>query len=441
VKQEVLKEVCCLNVKCFLEIGVMKRKSDEIDRRNFLKAVGAAGLGSVLASSRVKGDPDEPDAADPNAAGKSKKAEFPQVPRRKLGKTGLEVSCLALGGIFNFVENQILLRKALEWGVNYWDTAYSYAGGNSELGIGKFLAKNPNARKKLFIVSKASKANSISDVEERLLTSLKRMNTDYIDLYFGVHGLTDPAAELTDELKQWAEGAKKRKLIRFFGFSTDTNMAQCLAGAAKHDWIDAIMTSCNFRLMQNPEMQAAVETCYKAGIGLVAMKTQAAEEQIETETDKKLTGHFVQRGFTAGQAKIKVVLEDKRISSACVGMQNIALLTSNVAAVLDKTKLAQADRNVFRECAEATCSGYCAGCAYICSAALPEVPYINKIMRYLMYYNSYGDRNRARELFAQQIPADVRERLLSVDYSRAEACCPQRMPIGKLVFEAVRKLA
>jgi len=57
-----------------------------------------------------------------------------------------------------------------------------------------------------------------------------------------------------------------------------------------------------------------------------------------------------------------------------------------------------------------------------------------------MYYNGYGDKDRARELFAQ-IPSDVKSRLLSTDYSLAEACCPQRLPIGELVAEAVSKLA
>ena len=61
-------------------------------------------------------------------------------------------------------------------------------------------------------------------------------------------------------------------------------------------------------------------------------------------------------------------------------------------------------------------------------------------MRYLMYYNSYGDRDRARGLFAQ-IPGNVRNRLLSLDYRLAEARCPQRLPIGRLVAEAVSKLA
>ncbi|MBA7667163.1 hypothetical protein ES703_75248 [subsurface metagenome] len=57
-----------------------------------------------------------------------------------------------------------------------------------------------------------------------------------------------------------------------------------------------------------------------------------------------------------------------------------------------------------------------------------------------MYYNSYGDQNRARGLFAK-IPRRVRNKLLSTDYSTAEARCPQHLPIGKLVAEAVGKLA
>jgi len=276
-------------------------------------------------------------------------------------------------------------------------------------------------------------------VQERFETSLERMNTNYIDLYYGVHGLSDPA-QLTDDLRQWAKDAKKRKLIRFFGFSTHSNMAQCLAAAAKLDWIDAIMTSYSYRLMQDKELNAAVEACHKAGIGLIAMKTQGRRQKIKSEEDNKLAGHFLQRGFTEGQASIKVVLEDKRFSSACVGMPNVGTVDSNVAAVLDKTKLTQADRDLLKEYAAATCSGYCAGCAEICDEALADFPYTSDIMRYLMYYNSYGDRDRARELFAQ-IPVEARRRLLSIDYSVAEARCPQHMPIGELVAEAVSKLA
>jgi predicted aldo/keto reductase-like oxidoreductase len=418
----------------------MNEEKNTIDRRNFLKTVGAAGLGSVLASTGAMAGPNESGAAE-----KTQKSGLEKMPKRKLGKTGVKVSCLGLGTMFNLVDNQIVLRNTLKHGVTYWDTSHSYAGGNSELGIGKFLAKNPEVRKDLFIVSKASRARTVKDVEDRLQLSLKRMNIDYIDLYYAPHGADDPA-QFTDELKQWVDSAKKRKLIKFFGFSTHSNMAKCLTAAAKLGWIDVIMPRFNFRVMQDPEMQAAIDACHKAKIGIVAMKTTGKttisrfRKQIETEAEKKMVAHFFERGFTPEQAAIKLVLADERISSAPVQMENTKIIAQNVAAVLDKTELTQADREVFREYAAATCSGYCAGCAEICDAALPDLPYTSDIMRYLMYYNSYGDTDRARELFAQ-IPVEVRSKLLSADYSTAEARCPQRMPIGKLVAEAVGKLA
>jgi predicted aldo/keto reductase-like oxidoreductase len=223
-------------------------------------------------------------------------------------------------------------------------------------------------------------------------------------------------------------------------------MAKCLAAAAKLDWIDAIMTSYNFRLMQDQGLQDAIEACYQAGKAVIAMKTTGKTTirwfrlSIETEEDKKLAANFLQRGFSEEQAALKLVLQDKRISTAAVQMESVAVLTANVAAALDKTELTEADKEVFKEYTQATCSGYCAGCAHICNEAVPQVPYVSDVMRSLMYCNSYGDIQLARQSFAQ-IPADVRNRLTSTDYSPAEARCPQRMPIGKLIAEAVSKLA
>jgi aryl-alcohol dehydrogenase-like predicted oxidoreductase len=422
-------------------------EKNKIDRRNFLKTVGAAGVGSVIASKQIKAAAVEPNKADPNASGQEQKTKLPQVPKRKFGKTGVEVSVLSFGAMFDIVENQIILKKCIEWGITYWDTAYSYSNGNSELGIGNFLAKNPQERKKLFIVSKASGVKKkptpqavVEAVEERLQTSLKRMNTKYIDLYYGIHALSDPA-QLTDELKKWAESAKKRKLIRFFGFSTHKNMAECLQAAARLDWIDAIMPKYSFRNMLDENMKAAVQACHEKGIALVAMKTQGKKTKGEpTEEDKKLIKHFTRKGFTEAQAKIKAVLDDNKFCSACVKMETFAVLTENATAVLDKTKLTAADIKALEEYAKATCSGYCAGCSDICESALPDMPYVSDIMRYLMYYNSYGEQESARELFAQ-IPAGVRAKLLSINYKPAEKRCPQCMPIAKLIAEAVIKLA
>jgi predicted aldo/keto reductase-like oxidoreductase len=419
---------------------VAQEKNSKINRRNFLKTMGAVGAGSCLLSAEAN--------ADPNTPEKPQESTLPQVPRRKLGKTGVEVPCLSIGLMYSLLENQILLRKALDWGINYWDTSTAYAGGNSERGIGKFFAKNPDARKKVFLVSKASGARTVADVEKRLHTSFERMNTDYIDMYFGVHALSSPS-QLTNQLRDWVTNAKKKKQIGFFGFSTHENIAENLLAAAKLGWVDAIMTSYNFRVMQDAKMPAAIEACHKAGVGLIAMKTQGkpvweikseADKWVLTEAEKKLTEQLLKRGFSTTQANIKIVLDDERFSSACVGMTSVAHIVENVAVTFDKTKLTDADLAAFRQYAQASCSGYCAGCAKICSQALPAIPCINDIMRYLMYYNSYGDKAGARELFAK-IPAKVRNRLLTADYTKAEARCPQRMPIGRLMAEAVRKLS
>lgn len=413
----------------------MKEAENQIDRRDFIKTVGAASLGSVLASTAAT-----PSDQDPQ------RAKLPQVPKRRFGTTDIEVPCLGLGTMFNLVDAQIVLRGTINWGVKYWDTAHSYAGGNSEIGIGIYLKRNPQVRKQLFIATKASGVgNDVARVEQRLQTSLKRLNTDYIDLYYAPHGASDPG-QFTDELRRWAESAKKRKLIRFFGFTTHSNMAKCLAAAAKLGWIDAVMTSWNFRLMQDQELADAIEACHKAGKAVIAMKTTGRTTikrfklSIETDADKKLVANFRQRGFSEEQAALKLVLQDKRISAAPVQMENTTVLKANVAAVLDKTELTEADREVFRQYAQATCSSYCAGCTHICASALPDVPYVSDIMRYLMYHNSYGQKGRAKELFAQ-IPGAVRSRLLSTDYALAEARCPQHLPIAELVAEAVSKLA
>jgi predicted aldo/keto reductase-like oxidoreductase len=401
-----------------------------VSRRRFLEVVGAAGIGSVI-GSKVFAEPNEP-------SGQKEQSTQPlELPKRKLGKTGVEISSLAVGVAFNAVDNQIMLRKAVDWGATCWDTSHFYENGNAELGIGKFFEKSPDVRKKIFLITKASKASNLDEVEKRLQTSLERMKTDCIDLYFGVHGLSNPA-QLNDEMKKWAEKAKERKVIKYFGFSTHSNMADCLMAASKLDWVDAVMPSYNFRLMQDKKLSDAVHACFDAGVGVIAMKTQGKEIS-PNEADKKLMEHFSAKGFTLGQAKVKVVLEDKRIAAACVGRGDIAHLKQNVAAALDKKELTQLDREVFKNYAAETCSGYCAGCANICDSVAAGVP-VGDIMRYLMYYNSFGDTQTARQLFAE-IPQQIRDKMLTADYSAAESRCPQRLPVARLMSQAVRTLA
>ena len=121
------------------------KKDTDLTRRDFMKTVGLAGL--AVAGAGVTGAiaAPEPPAAPAKAA---------TVPKRPLGKTGVEVSSLALGGMFDTINNQLLLKQALKWGITYWDTAESYGKGLSEEGYGRFFARNPEARKEIFLVTK-----------------------------------------------------------------------------------------------------------------------------------------------------------------------------------------------------------------------------------------------------------------------------------------------
>jgi uncharacterized protein len=419
----------------------MSRQDDKrINRRNFLKAAGLVGAGSVIAAAKVNAA----DANGPNVP--AAQPPIQKVPKRKLGKTGVEVPVLSLG--FGRPGEQAILRQSLDWGVNYWDTSLAAGNGTSEQSIGEFIAKNSDRRKDIFLVTKENKSKTPDDLEKCLQTSLKQLNTNYIDLYFGVYMVND-MVRFTDDIKKWAEDAKKKGVIKHFGFTTHENMPQCLMAASKLDWIDAIMVKYDFRLMQDKQMQDAIDACHKAGIGLIAMKTQAMRFRrgpadantaaAEAEADKKMLAHFLEKGFTEGQAKIKAVMDDQRISTVCSSMPSTSMLMTNIAVALEKTKLAADDMDMLKQYAQATCSGYCAGCANICGPVALGVP-VSDIMRALMYHDSYGDIAHAKAVFAE-IPADVKQRLLSVDYSAAEHVCPNRMPIGKLVADAAAKLA
>ncbi len=408
-----------------------------MNRREFLKTAAGAGFAAAITSGSVLAaalDPNKP--VEPNKPS-AKSETYPQVPTRPLGRANIPVPVLSFGAMFDILENRILLHKTLQWGVNYWDTALSYAGGRSEEGIGQFLAKNPDRRKEIFIVTKASGAKDAASRTKCLQSSLQRMNTNYIDSYYGAHGLSNPA-QLTDELKQWAADTKAKGLIRYFGFSTHTNMAACLLAASKLDWIDAIMTSYNYRLTQDANLSAAVDACHKAGIALIAMKTQALGS--DTEDEKTINNYFIQKGFTEGQAKIKSVLQDSRICSACVTMKSVATLTSNVAAVLDKTELSQSDLEFMDSYAKQTCSGYCAGCANLCAAAVPQMPYVSDVLRSLMYHRRYGDTRIAKEVFSE-VAGLVNGSIGSFDYCPAEKVCPNGISIGSLMRDAEKLLA
>jgi aryl-alcohol dehydrogenase-like predicted oxidoreductase len=402
------------------------KPSTDMTRRGFIRTVGIGGAAAAALTIPGSLGAQAPAGQQPAA-----------MPKRKLGKTGAEVSILCLGGMFDTVNNQLLLRQALNWGITYWDTAEAYGNGLSEEGFGRFFTRYPDTRKGIFLVTKF-RPSPPDKMSEALDKGLKRLCTDHVDAFF-THGISD-LSQIAG-LRDWAEQMKKTGKIKFFGFSTHTNMEDCLLAAAKSGWIDSVMFTYNFRLMNTAKMKEAVEACAQAGIGLTSFKTQAGGQvKADTDAEFKLLQKFLDKGFTDKQAKLKAVWENPHIASVCSQMPNLAYLSANVAAARDRTSLAQSDLDALERFASATRTGYCAGCGRICQAAVGGKVPVNDVMRCLMYYKDYGDRELARGVFAG-LPEQARSHLTDIDYSTAESVCPQGLAIAELMREAEGLLA
>jgi predicted aldo/keto reductase-like oxidoreductase len=121
-------------------------------------------------------------------------------------------------------------------------------------------------------------------------------------------------------------------------------------------------------------------------------------------------------------------------------MPTMSILMANIAAAVDRTRLTDNDRQHLNNYARETFSSYCAGCTQICENAIAGNVPVGDVMRYLMYARSYGDGNDARIRFAA-IPDSIRRQMTQSDYSVAEARCPRRLPIARLMKEAMGELA
>jgi hypothetical protein len=397
----------------------------DLSRRGFLKTVGSVTTGALLGGAGAYGQ-------GTSGAGDSSK-DMEEVPVRSFGKTGIKVSSLGLGGMFDIPSNQLLLKQALRLGVTYWDTADCYEGGKSEAGIGQFFEKYPDTRRRVFLVTKSDERDP-AGMTKLLERSLDRMKIDFVDLYL-IHGMKK-ISEVNNETRAWVEKHKSSGRIKFFGFSTHSNMEDCMLEAAKLGWIDGIMMTYNYRVMHSDKMKKAMEACTKAGIGLTAMKTQAGGPfSMGSETESELVDKFIKLGFTDKQAKLKAVWENPDIASICSQMPNMTILMANAGAAMNKTKLTTESSELLLRYAEETACSYCAGCTEICESALGGTVPIGDVMRFLMYSRSYGEPEPARAL-SVKLPSEVRGRLASLDFTLAEKRCPRKLPIARLMKEA-----
>ncbi|MGD8863280.1 MAG: aldo/keto reductase [Myxococcales bacterium] len=395
-----------------------------ITRRELL-ALGGAATGAAVAGGLSPSTV----FAEKNA----KDAPLPQVPRRVLGKTGEKIPILLLGGAVGFdARFDPKIAEALRFGVNYIDAADCYNGGQCEPAVAAFH-KRAKAREKLWITSK-SDAHDPEGFRETVHTSLKKLETDYIDMYF-LHALED-GKYLNADLKKVVDELKAQGKIRHFGFSChDGNVPELLELAAKTPWVEAVMFRYNFRKYDDKKLNAAMDEAHAAGVGLIAMKTQGSEASFSDAWKK-----FQKKGkWTKHQAVLKAVWADDRITAAVSHMDSFEKLRENIAAALDKHELTRAEWGALERYAAETRSLSCDGCDHLCSAAVDAPVRIADTLRFVMYHDVYGEPDKARELFAK-LPAGARQ-LADVDFTGAAAACPHGVDVARHMKRALTVLS
>lgn len=379
-------------------------------------------------------------SANAEDAAKNSDAGSPPVPTRKLGKNGPEVSMLILGGDLPAYSVEHL---DVGWslGIRYFDTASMYGGGNDELKVAAWLAKYPERRKDLFLVSKDHPREGPDQLLEQIDRRLEKLKTSYLDLFF-IHGIN--AREYgedslnwpkSDSLKKVADKLKSSGKVKMVGFSChDPQANQYLNAAAQGGFLDAIMVKYTPFFAKGDDFDRALDACHNAGIGLIAMKTL----RNAADVPKRLP-EFDKLGLTTHQALLQACWSDPRISAVCNRMQNADNIQTSVAAVRGyKGPLKMAQMDLLRETLLASRQALCPGCSS-CSQHAAETEFaFGDISRLVMYYEQDGDL-RSREMY-RQLSAAHRD-ASGVDLAALRDACRFKVDYPEIIRRAERYFA
>jgi len=202
-------------------------------------------------------------------------ANLPPIAKRPLGKTGVELSIIALGGVTVMDESQqaanSLVAEAFDRGINYYDVAPSYGNAQDRLGP----ALEPY-RSRCFLACK-TQDRTRDGARKELEGSLKVLRTDHFDLY-QLHALTK-MAELDQVFApggamETFEAARKEGKVRFIGFSAHS-VETALAALDRFNF-DTILFPINFVSFSQANFGPQVlEKARQKGMGILALKSMA----------------------------------------------------------------------------------------------------------------------------------------------------------------------
>ncbi|MGD0200495.1 MAG: aldo/keto reductase [Bryobacteraceae bacterium] len=343
-------------------------------RRSFLAAglaLPAAGLAIPTRSA--------PEAPVPEAPAPAGKPVF-----RTLGKTGMKVTSVACGCMIT--SDPSVIERAADMGINYFDTARGYQGGNNERMVGTALKSR---RKQLYLSTKTG-AHDKQGALEHLDQSLSELGTDYVDVWH-LHGKSS-AEELTPDLLEAQQIAKKAGKIRFAGVSLHSGHASIIPAAIRSSQIDVLLISYNFSM--GSSLDALIDQAHAAGLGLVAMKVMAGGFRRNREGSPNRA--ILTREGAMGAA-LRWVLKNPKIGTTIPSMTDMEQLEDNFKSM--PAPFSAADEKTLTAHLDRIRPLYCRMCGE-CDGACPKGLPVAEVLRSLMYAEGYGQFALGREHYA-----------------------------------------
>ena len=373
----------------------MTDSPEPFDRRSFLKMGGAAGL--LPLSSVITGKV----SAQPSAGERG-------VQRyAMLGSTDIRMSDISFGSSRLRRGEEGLVSHALDLGVNYFDTADSYTRGQSETVLGNALQ---GVRDKVYLASKAriDSNDNQRTIMRALEDSLKRLQTDYVDVYFN-HAVNDIDRLNNPEWYEFVVRAKQQGKIRFTGMSGHAgNLSSCLDHAIAHNLIDVMLVAYNFgqdpafyesltrsfdRIATHPGLPGVLERAKQNGIGVIAMKTLMGARLNDMRP-------YESAGTTFSQAAFRWTLSNPDVDALVVSMTDSAEIEEYLGAS-GAVRTSSIDIDLLQRYARLNSTTYCRAACNDCEGACPFGVPIADVLRTRMYATDYQDVGFARLEYAE----------------------------------------
>ena len=317
----------------------------------------------------------------------------------KLGKTDLVIPNIGYGS--STTSDEKIVKHAYDRGVRYFDTAESYVGGDSESSIGNVL-KSVRHEVVIGTKTKARTYQNKKDYMSALEGSLKRLNTDYIDIYYN-HAVNSISRIENTDWWEFIEKAKLEGKIRYSGISGHgSNLADCLEYCIDRNLVDIILSAFSFAqdpkfleklrhtfhfVAINPRLPEVLVKARNKGIGIIAMKTLAGSRLNDMRP-------YENKQLTYAQAAIKWALNTNYADAAIISMTSNSLI-NELTSISNKKYSENEYFKLLEKYYLINHESLCPPGCDICKNACPNNVEITEVMRSKMYALDYKNPSKA----------------------------------------------